>query len=48
MLTGATVETGQLPYAGGTLNFSAHPAGIYILQIDKGDGTFETHRIVIK
>jgi hypothetical protein len=48
LLSGTKVETGQLPYTGGDLNFSKYPAGLYVLQIDQKDGAVETHRIVLK
>ena len=46
--TGRIVSTGHLPATGGTLDFSAQPAGIYILQITTDKGEVETFKLVLK
>jgi hypothetical protein len=48
LYSGAQLEAGELPYTGGVLNFSKYPSGLYILQINRKNGTTESHRIVIK
>ena len=47
MMTGVLVDSGQISSAGGTLNFSGFPAGLYALQIDIGTGIVETHKIML-
>jgi hypothetical protein len=44
--TGDAVGSGQLPSAGGTLDFANLPAGDYTLRLTLNDGTFEEHSIV--
>ncbi|MDR2496559.1 MAG: T9SS type A sorting domain-containing protein [Tannerellaceae bacterium] len=46
--TGSTVASGRFPATGGTLDFSAQPAGIYILQITNDKGGIETFKIILK
>ena len=46
--TGVIVATGHLPATGGTLDFSAQPAGLYVLQITTDKGVVETFKIVLK
>jgi hypothetical protein len=48
IFTGETAAQGTLPASGGTLDFGNQPSGIYILQINKGNGTPEVHRILLK
>ena len=47
LMTGIPVASGQIYSSGGTLDFNYLPAGIYLLQIDLGNGTIETHKIVL-
>ncbi|MDR2497450.1 MAG: T9SS type A sorting domain-containing protein [Tannerellaceae bacterium] len=46
--TGLVVASGHLPATGGSLDFSAQPAGIYVLQITTDRGTVETFKIILK
>jgi hypothetical protein len=46
--TGSTVASGRFPATGGTLDFSAQPAGIYLLQITNDKGGIETFKIILK
>ena len=48
MITGASVATGRMPASGATLDFGHLPAGIYVLRIETGVDTFETHKVVLK
>ncbi|MDR2065031.1 MAG: serine protease [Prevotellaceae bacterium] len=45
--TAIAVDKGQMPAAGGTLNFAHVPAGTYIFRIIINDSTFEEHNIVL-
>jgi hypothetical protein len=46
--TGVFVRAGRLSVQGGNLDFSSVPAGIYLLRLDTGTGTFDTHRVLLK
>jgi hypothetical protein len=46
--TGALVTSGRISAQGGTLDFSFVPGGIYLLSLDAGNGTFDTHRVLLK
>jgi V8-like Glu-specific endopeptidase len=46
--TGAPVTSGRISAQGGTLDFSFVPEGIYLLRLDAGNGTFDTHRVLLK
>jgi hypothetical protein len=46
--TGALVASGTISIQGGTIDFSSVPPGIYILRFDTGNGTSDTHRVLLK
>jgi hypothetical protein len=46
--TGTLVTGGTISAQGGTLNFSSVPSGIYLLRLDTGNGTYDTHRVLLK
>jgi hypothetical protein len=46
--TGAPVTSGRISAQGGTLDFSFVSEGIYLLRLDAGNGTFDTHRVLLK
>ena len=48
MITGVSVATGRMPASGAMLDFSHLPAGIYVLRIETGVDTFDTHKVVLK
>ncbi|MDR2232602.1 MAG: zinc metalloprotease [Tannerella sp.] len=47
LTTGAGVASGTMPAAGGTLDFSHVPSGLYVFNIDKGDNQMESFKIVL-
>jgi hypothetical protein len=48
LITGTAVATGRIPASGATLDFAHLPAGIYLLRIETGINTFDTHKVVLR
>jgi hypothetical protein len=47
-LSGTEVASGQIASSGEVLNFGQFPTGIYLLQINTGNGRTETQKVVLK
>ena len=44
---GRLVTKGLLSYLGGRLDLSTQMNGIYIIRVETGEGTYESHKVVI-
>jgi hypothetical protein len=48
LITGTAIATGRIPASGATLDFAHLPAGIYMLRIETGVNTVDTHKVVLR